>query len=84
MSMLASRGGNLEVRDSQVRTPLLKAADSGHMDAVRFLLTNGADPDAADASGLTSLHVAVHRREVDMVEELLQCKASTEVKNNVS
>lgn len=84
VDVLISKGANLEVRDSQVRTPLMKAADSGHIDVVRCLLTNGADPDAFDASGLTSLHVAVHRREMALVEELVQASASTKKKNNVS
>ena len=84
VNALLSKEANPEVRDSQMRTPLMKAADSGHMDVVRCLLTNGADPDLFDASGLTALHVAVHRREGAMVEELVQAKASTEMKNSVS
>lgn len=84
VNALLSKGANPEVRDSQMRTPLMKAADSGHMDVVRCLLTGGADPDAFDASGLTALHMAVHRREGTMVVELVQARASTEMKNNVS
>ena len=37
---------------------ILEAARRGDLEAVRTLLRNGADPNAAQGDGLTALHVA--------------------------
>ena len=80
---LVSMGAKIEARDTQMRTPLLKAADTGHLECLKTLLAQGADPDASDVSGLTSLHVSVHRREVEMVKELINVETTVDVPNNV-
>ncbi|KAJ3212141.1 hypothetical protein HDU67_004011 [Dinochytrium kinnereticum] len=41
------------------RTPLTMAVIRGHLDMIRFLLDNGADPDSVDLLGCTPLHYAV-------------------------
>jgi ankyrin repeat protein len=40
-----------------LQSPLLKAAMFGNLEAVKLLLTKGADPMARDANGWTALHV---------------------------
>ena len=40
------------------RTPLHWAASGGHLDAITYLLANGAEVDKADDSGWTALHIA--------------------------
>ncbi len=49
------------VTDNHLRTPLHRAAQFGHVDAVRLLLRLGADPNATDENGWTPLdRGAVH------------------------
>ncbi len=57
------RGGNLEARDFQGRTPLHIAVLSGWDDIVEMLLAAGADVNARDQWGITPL------RRVELIEE---------------
>ena len=53
-------------------TALHTLARDGHLEAVRLLLANGADPNAREAGdNTTPLHWAVAHRHVDVVEALL-------------
>jgi len=55
ISILVRRGADVNVRDSHLRTPLHRAAQFGHVQAVQLLLRLGADPNAEDENGWTPL-----------------------------
>jgi len=55
ISILVSHGANVDVRDKHLRTPLHRAAQFGHVQAVQLLLRLGADPNAQDENGWTPL-----------------------------
>ena len=42
-------------------TPLIRAAMNGHEDVINCLLDNGAEPNIADASGITPLHMSAKK-----------------------
>lgn len=42
-------GARVDVRDEELRTPLLLAVHGGHAEAARLLVGAGADPDAQDS-----------------------------------
>jgi ankyrin repeat protein len=46
-------------KDYGAGPPLVRAAFLGKLEAVRFLLDNGADPNIQDKDGMTALHQAV-------------------------
>lgn len=56
--------------------PLAAAAKAGDLDAVRALLKNGADVNAAQGDGLTALHWAASRGDAAMTQMLLSAGAN--------
>lgn len=65
-------GANVNVLDSERRTPLAYAARNGHADVVEVLIALGASPSAADSVGLTPLHMAVLADAEPVVKLLLR------------
>jgi len=61
--------------DDIKETALHRAAAAGHADAVAFLLTHAAAPDAASHLGRTPLHQAAERGHVAVAQALLDHKA---------
>jgi ankyrin repeat protein len=59
LRLLVRHGGKLEAKDRAGRTPLLVAAWNGQGPAVRALLALGADPEAVDPEGSTTLELAL-------------------------
>src|ERR1051325_5130472 len=57
-------------------SPLADAASRGDRDAVRTLLKQGADVGAARGDGMTALHFAAERSDVEMTEMLLYAGAN--------
>jgi len=55
IAILARHGADINITDSHLRTPLHRAAQFGHVEAVRLLLRLGANPKAKDENGWTPL-----------------------------
>lgn len=64
---LYDRKINLNVKDSNQMTPLMKAAQLGNMNAVSTLLKLNADPDEVSKAGLTALMYATLGGHIDIV-----------------
>lgn len=58
LTLLRDHGADLNIRDNDDETPLMRAAQGGHMDKVVWLLENGADSKAVDVGGHTALYHA--------------------------
>jgi ankyrin repeat protein len=56
-------------------TPLIRAAEGGHLDVARLLLTRGADPNTQDAEGRTALAAAAEHGDPALVKLLLEAGA---------
>ena len=63
--------------------PLVDAARDGDIAAVRALLAQGADVDAAEADGTSALHWASYRDDVETVGLLLDAGADVDVTNDL-
>ncbi|HET9010651.1 MAG TPA: ankyrin repeat domain-containing protein, partial [Gemmatimonadaceae bacterium] len=63
------------------KVPLVDAADRGDLSAVRTLLTQKADVNAAREDGLTALHAAVNADRLDIAEALLRAGANASAKD---
>lgn len=67
---------NLECVDNDRRTPLLWAASSGNIGAVRVLVDHGADLNSSDTNDLGALHCAASHGFIECLEFLLSVKQS--------
>ncbi len=59
LQTLLGQQGDIDARDESGRTALMLATLSGQARAVDMLLAHGADPNAADAQGVTPLQAAI-------------------------
>jgi len=75
---LVQLGLDLNGRDAQGCTALLRAAGSGHPTLVEWLLTQGADPGLSARTGATPLSAAVSARQEQIVTRLIAAGASVD------
>ncbi|QWT19212.1 ankyrin repeat domain-containing protein [Bacillus sp. NP157] len=68
---LLELGFNVDTRDAQGATALLRAAGAGQAEMVEHLINAGADPAASATSGVTPMAAAVNARRDAVVERLL-------------
>jgi ankyrin repeat protein len=71
LRLLADRLGNVNQIAADRSTPLLFAAQRGHVDVVKVLLQYGADPLLADVRGTAPLAAAAAMGHIDTVDALL-------------
>jgi len=60
LSALVERGVDIELRDDEGRTPLMRAARTGIPQMITFLIESGADPYARDSDDRSPYDHAVH------------------------
>jgi cytohesin len=68
---LLAKGAGVDDRGTGGVTPLHRAAESNHVELVRFLLAKGADVGARTDGGWTPLHAAAAAGATDVVRALL-------------
>jgi uncharacterized protein len=70
VALLALAGADLEAKDEEGQTALLKAAAHGNLECVRALLKAGAVVTVKDNEGNTALALAREHEHKDIVELL--------------
>jgi ankyrin repeat protein len=63
-------------------TLLMYSSAANHLEGVRFLLDNGADPDLRAERGMTALHFAAGKGHLESVEMLLEAGADGKVRDD--
>jgi ankyrin repeat protein len=72
IKLLAARGGDLEQPDGTGKTPLMEAAENGHLEVVRFLLHRSKEINLQDRLfKRTALGWAVHSHHEQIARRLL-------------
>ena len=69
---------NIELTEEAGATPLYVAAESGQLEAVRFLIQAGAYIDTEDESGATPIYTASQNGHADVVDCLVKAGADKE------
>ena len=68
---------------ADARPPLVAAAKNGDREALRALVKQGADVNAAEADGTTALHWASYRDDVESADLLIRAGANVNAANDL-
>ena len=71
MEQLVEYGASIEQYPNTGTTPLIEAAEYGNLDAVRYLLSIGADINATTGSGVPAIVYAVMNEDIPMIRLML-------------
>ncbi|EKP06434.1 ankyrin repeat protein [Leptospira kirschneri str. 2008720114] len=71
MFVLIRNGADLDRKDERGMSPLHHCVNEGKLEALRFLLERGADPNAQDRDGVTCIHLAKSSQGMSEFVELL-------------
>jgi hypothetical protein len=82
-ALVNSNAELVAARDRYGRFPLHYAAEAGRIEAVNFLLANGADIMAQDNRGWTALHYAVDNKQAEVMELLIAQGAKVDARNSM-
>jgi pectate lyase len=81
---LLENGFDVNARDDDSRTALIRAVMGRHIDVVKFLIEVGADVNLSDKTGFMPLTYALLNKDSNMVQMLLDKGANVNVKANWS
>lgn len=79
---LIEQHGEVDTVSSSRFTPLLDAAYAGWIELVEVLVASGANIEAADVGGCTSLYLAAQNDHANVVDHLLAHGANVDAKSN--
>jgi ankyrin repeat protein len=72
---------DINVKNDRGTTPLMKAAQIGHLFALKLIAAEGAKINAINNYGNTALHEAVYNNRYECLQYLLEINADTTIKN---
>ncbi len=82
VKLLIENGADVNARDSDYDTPLIKAAQTGNNEIIRALIKAGADVNAADMSGKTALHHLIMSGDMESIALLTEGGANVNAADN--
>ena len=76
VDLLLKAGANVHAKGIKERDALMEAIKIGNTEVAALLLDNGASPNSVDEDGVTCLHIAAYRGQVDICKKLLAGNAN--------
>ena len=73
---------DIDMADANGDTALIISTKYSHINNIRYILANGADPDKANNLGIAPIHIAAALGRADIVDALLTKKASLAIEDN--
>jgi len=84
VGFLLNKGANTEIKDRDGNTALHDAALVGDPTALSYLISMKARVNATNNSGETPLILAVHRRDIDAVQALVDAGADPKIQDTIA
>ncbi len=82
MQLLLDHGADIEAKDGQEFTPLLRVAKIGRPSIAQLLLEKGASTSAKQQNGLTALNEAASSGNFEIVQYLIEYRADIEARDD--
>lgn len=79
--ILIANGADVNYRDDEGKTPLMRAAKNSDNVILDILLEGGADVNLADEAGMTALMYAAQKANIENIHRLIQCGADIDARN---
>lgn len=83
LNFLLSKGARPDIRDKAGNTPMLVAAQIGYVEAIPLLVGFKADVNGTNGRGETALIIAVQRRDIAMVRQLIALGGNPALRDTV-
>jgi ankyrin repeat protein len=84
VGFLLNKGANTEIKDRDGNTALHDAALVGDPTALSYLISMKARVNATNNNGETPLILAVHRRDIDAVQALIDAGADPKIQDTIA
>lgn len=84
VGFLLNKGANTEIKDREGNTALHDAALMGDPTAMAYLISMKAKVDATNNNGETPLILAVHRKDIDLVRQLVEAGADPKAQDTIA
>jgi ankyrin repeat protein len=84
VGFLLNKGADPEIKDRDGNTPLHDAALMGDSTAVLFLIDKNAKVNATNNNGETPLVLAVHRKDIALVRQLVEAGADPRIQDTIA
>ena len=75
LKQMLKKGADVNRRDSDARTPLIRALDNGHYEAANLIIEAGADVNICDSNGKTLLNLAAEHSHSEAMRVLIKAGA---------